>query len=185
MENIDQVIFYKLERAIKSYRQFAQRRIRDAGYAITIDQWLTIECILENPGIKQMDLASKVFKDGASITRIIELMVGAGYLVRSVNKGDRRRANLSVTKEGEEIAFNVSSVVFHNREIALRGIDRDEMQIVDRFLKAVTDNCQQKPAKKMEVDIFGSAIDQKIVPKVETIASNTEVDTRPKVKRQN
>lgn len=142
MENLNQVIFYKIEKAIRIYRQYAQRQIRDAGFTITIDQWLTIESIVENPGIKQQDLAEKVFKDNASITRIIELLVKAKYLKRKVHKEDRRRTTLTVTKIGEEIVEKVNSVILQNREKALQGIDREEMMIMDRVLQSITENCQ-------------------------------------------
>ena len=142
MENLDQVIFYKIEKTIRIYRQYAQRQIRDAGFTITIDQWLTIESIVENPGIKQQDLAEKVFKDNASITRIIELLVKAKYLKRKVHKEDRRRTTLTVTKVGEEVVSRVNSVILQNRVKALRGIDPDEMAVVDRIMKKITENCQ-------------------------------------------
>jgi len=142
LENIDQAIFYKLEKAIKNYRQFAQRQIREAGFTITIDQWLTIKNILENPGIKQQELAENVFKDNASITRIIELLVKAKYLKRKVHKEDRRRTSLTVTKAGEEVVEKVSQVVLQNREQALHGIDQNDIVSANRFLQTIAENCQ-------------------------------------------
>lgn len=142
MENLDQVIFYKLEKAIRSYRQFAQRQIRDAGFTITIDQWLTIKNILEHPDIKQQELAENVFKDNASVTRIIELLVKAKYLKRKVHKDDRRRTTLTVTKEGAEVVAKVSEVVLQNREKALEGIDQSKMRTLDKVLLKITENCR-------------------------------------------
>jgi hypothetical protein len=69
MEKIESVIFYHLDKAIKSYRQYAQRRLTDAGLDITIDQWLVLNTLTEQPGISQQLIAEKVFKDAASVTR--------------------------------------------------------------------------------------------------------------------
>ncbi len=143
MENIDQVIFYKLEKAIRSYRQFAQRQIKTSGFSITIDQWLTIQNILEHPGIKQQELAEKVFKDNASITRIVELLVKAKYLKRKVHKADRRRTTLIVTKEGEEVVEKVNEVILQNRAKALQEIDREQLMAMDNILHIITTNCQE------------------------------------------
>ena len=143
MQDIDQIIFYRLERAIRSYRQFAQREIRKAGHSITVDQWLTMKNILENPGIKQHDLAEKVFKDNASITRIIELLVKAGYLDRTVNAADRRRSTLKVTKDGARIVSQVNRVVERNRQNALRNTTSTEIETTADFLKKVVANCQK------------------------------------------
>ena len=72
MEKIDSVLFYYIEKAIKTYRQYAQKELKNAGLTITVDQWLTLNCLNENPQITQKELAEAVFKDTASITRIIE-----------------------------------------------------------------------------------------------------------------
>lgn len=143
MENLDQVIFYKLEKAIRTYRQYAQRQIKNAGFTITIDQWLTMKNILENPSLKQQKVAENIFKDNASITRIIELLVKAKYLKRKAHKEDRRRTTLTVTRAGEEVVEKVNQVILQNREQALRGIKNKEVVMMNKFLEAITKNCQE------------------------------------------
>ena len=142
IEALDQVILYKLERAIKAYRQFAQRELRQAGFSITIDQWLTIKNISEHPGIKQNDLAERVFKDNASITRIVDLLVKAGYLERSIHKDDRRRAALTVTPKGLEIIEEVEEIVKRNRQKALLGISEEELRSLANTVRTITGNCK-------------------------------------------
>jgi MarR family transcriptional regulator, transcriptional regulator for hemolysin len=72
MEKLDQVLFFTLEKSIKTYRQFAQRQIDKANIAITIDQWLVLKPIQDWPDISQHQIAENVFKDYASVTRMIE-----------------------------------------------------------------------------------------------------------------
>lgn len=143
MDKLEQVIFYKLENAVRTYRQFAQKQIRDAGFTITIDQWLTIKNILENPGIKQQELAENVFKDAASITRIIELLVKAKYLKRKVHRKDRRRTELLVTELGKNVISDVSAVVVEYREAALCNVDADELILLNKAIDTIVANCSQ------------------------------------------
>ncbi|MGH9946286.1 MAG: MarR family winged helix-turn-helix transcriptional regulator [Pyrinomonadaceae bacterium] len=145
MGTLDRTIFYKLEQAIRTYRQFAQREIRKAGFAITIDQWLLLTTINEKPGVPQIEIADAVFKDNASVTRIIELLVKAGYLKRKTNAGDRRRSTLAVTRSGDAIIEKVGQVVRQNRKNALRGIDRKKLATADNFFAMVTENCKKQP----------------------------------------
>ncbi|MCB1025156.1 MAG: MarR family transcriptional regulator, partial [Acidobacteria bacterium] len=109
-----------------------------------IDQWLTIKNISENPGIKQHELAENVFKDNASITRIVELLVRAKYLKRKIHREDRRRTELIVTPEGEDILKKVSLVILQNRKQALQGISLKELEIVDKILRSITKNCRKQ-----------------------------------------
>ncbi|ESU24620.1 regulatory protein MarR [Flavobacterium enshiense DK69] len=122
---------------------FAQKKLREHGFKITIDQWLVIKCILENPDITQHELSELVFKDNASVTRIIDLLIKAGYLEKETNPEDRRKFMLHVTKEGEEVIRNVHEVVLQNRSIALNGINQKELETADAVLRKIIANCKQ------------------------------------------
>ena len=97
MENLNSVIFYNIEEAIKTYRMYAQNQLKINQLKITIDQWLVLKCLKENPKATQIELAEKVFKDNASITRIVDLLVKANFLQREINPNDRRKLNLKIT----------------------------------------------------------------------------------------
>lgn len=140
MEKLNEVIFYTIDRAIRTYRQYAQKQLRKAGFNITIDQWLVIKSILESPGITQQELAASVFKDTASVTRIIELLVKANYLNRTVGN-DRRRMNLMVTPAGEQIIKDVNAVVLENRETALKDINDTDIEAMRKVLLTIIKNC--------------------------------------------
>ncbi|MBK7712103.1 MAG: MarR family transcriptional regulator [Bacteroidales bacterium] len=49
------------------------------GLDITIDQWLVLKTIENNAGMTQQQIAINVFKDYASITRIIEILVTKSF----------------------------------------------------------------------------------------------------------
>ena len=130
-----------MDKAIKTYRVFAQQQLREAGYKITIDQWLIIKGNLENPDISQLELGEKAFKDNASVTRIIDLLVKAEYLERQFHATDRRRVKLIVTQAGIDIVGNVQKVILQNRETALAGIDPADITLVNKVLNRIIDNC--------------------------------------------
>jgi MarR family transcriptional regulator for hemolysin len=142
MEKLDSVLFYYIEKAIKSYRQFAQRELKNAGLIITVDQWLTLNYLNENPQITQKDLAEAVFKDTASITRIIDLLVTAKYVKRNINKEDKRKSNLSITTLGLEIIDKASPIVNNYRNQALKGIGIAKEDHVKMVMKTIIKNCQ-------------------------------------------
>lgn len=141
MEKLDDIIFYKIDKAIRSYRMFAQKQLKASGYKISVDQWLVIKAILENPGMPQQEIASLVFKDNASVTRIIEILVQLGYLSRNIHETDRRKTNLEVTEEGKQIIQSVQSLVNQNRRVALNGISETALQNMNQTLTKIIENC--------------------------------------------
>lgn len=142
MERLETINFYLLDKAIRTYRIYSQKKLRENGFKITVDQWLVIKVLLENPGISQQNLAEKAFKDNASITRIIELLVKSKYLDRKVNPKDRRTSILKVTPEGEDIINKVQGLVLQNRKIAQTGITLEELENLNTTLKKIIKNCQ-------------------------------------------
>jgi MarR family transcriptional regulator for hemolysin len=143
MEKIESVIFYHLDKAIKSYRQYAQRRLTDAGLDITIDQWLVLNTLTEQPGISQQLIAEKVFKDAASVTRIIELLVKKKLLKRTAHEDDRRRFSFELTAGGKNMMKAAQKVVANNRNVALKNVSDSSLQVTKQTLIAIANNCEQ------------------------------------------
>jgi DNA-binding MarR family transcriptional regulator len=141
MEQLNDIIFYSIDKSIRTYRQYAQRQLKKAGYSITIDQWLVIKTIMENPDIKQQDLGENIFKDNASVTRIIELLVKAKYLKRTSHTDDRRRSGLEVTEKGKKTIAEVQRIVLKNRAVALAGISKNDLETTKKVLNRITENC--------------------------------------------
>ena len=59
MEKLKDITFYNMDKAIRIYRNYAQKRLRDHGFRITVDQWLVIKAILENPDITQQEIGER------------------------------------------------------------------------------------------------------------------------------
>jgi MarR family transcriptional regulator for hemolysin len=142
MEKLEEIIFYELEKTIKTYRQFAQSRLQKAGFDITIDQWLILKTIQENTDISQQEIAEKVFKDMASVTRIAEILVQKVYLSREMHPNDRRRFLLTLTSKGEEIIEKVFPIITENRKQALGQLDTAEIENFRKKLITITNNCK-------------------------------------------
>ena len=142
MGSIETINFYLLDKAIRTYRNYSQKKIKENGLNITVDQWLIMKVLFENPNIPQIELAKRVFKDNASITRIIELLVKAKYLDRKTNPKDRRTSILRVTATGEQIIYRVQDLVLQNRKNAQAGISIEDLENLNRTLQKIILNCQ-------------------------------------------
>ncbi len=139
-----QTIFYTIEKGIKEYRRFAQRNLNETIENITIDQALLLIFLNNHPELSQNEIGELVFKDNASVTRMIELMAKKDYLKRSVNENDRRKYNLSITDKGQNILTDLSDVIASNRKTALKGIADDEIAQLKNTLNKIINNCNTK-----------------------------------------
>ncbi len=136
------IVIYTIEEAIKSYRKFAQKNIRKVEGNITVDQALLLILLKNSPELSQGEMAEILFKDYASITRMIELMVKKKYLTRNESQEDRRRKQLILSNEGEKTLKRLFPIIESNRNQALRGLSASELAQLDSILKKIIINCK-------------------------------------------
>lgn len=142
MEKLNEVVFYAIDKAIKSYRQMAQKNINKQGLDITIDQWLLLTTLRNNPDATQQQIAEAVFKDYASITRMIEILVKKEIIRRHFNPEDRRRSSLEITDKGLQVLTDIEPIIQSNRHTALEGISDAEIASLKATLNKIADNCR-------------------------------------------
>ncbi|WP_338792068.1 MarR family transcriptional regulator [Bernardetia sp. MNP-M8] len=137
-----QTALYSIEQAIKEYRKFCQRNISTVVDDITIDQCLVLIILDKQNSLSQKEIAIQIFKDSASITRMIELMVNKDYLTREIDKEDRRRFNLILTEKGKTTLQLLNPVIEQNRKTALYGLSDLEINQLYSTLQKIISNCQ-------------------------------------------
>jgi MarR family transcriptional regulator for hemolysin len=143
MEKLSSTIFFQLDRAIKSYRQYAQKKLNEKGYAITVDQWLVLKTITDQANISQNEIAEFIFKDKASVTRIIDLLITKGYLERKTSTENRRRVKLTITKAGKAVIEEILPTIRAYRKGALVNIDETELKSMHKTLEKIIKNCNK------------------------------------------
>ncbi|MBN1651471.1 MAG: MarR family transcriptional regulator [Bacteroidales bacterium] len=135
-------IFFTIEKTIKRYRKFSKDNFLKVLDDITIDQKLILQYLNDYPELSQKEIAELVFKDNASLTRMIDSMVNKKILYRTINDGDRRRYKLKITAKGKEILDKLAPVIIENRRRALANITVEEMVQLEKTLNKILSNLE-------------------------------------------
>ena len=134
-------VLYSIEETIKAYRKLSQHNISSVVPNITVDQALIL-IIIEREDKTQSEIADSVFKDYASMTRIVKLMIDKNYLTKKIDDTDKRKTNLKITKYGKEIIEKLDPLIKKNREIALNTLSDKELKQLFKILNKITQNCK-------------------------------------------
>lgn len=134
-------VLYSIEETIKAYRKLSQYNISSIVPKITIDQALIL-IIISHSDNTQTEIANLIFKDYASMTRIINLMISKDYLTKTLDKIDKRKAKLKITENGKIIIEKLTPMIKLNRETALKNISDKEQEQLFKILKKITQNCK-------------------------------------------
>lgn len=143
METLNDIIFYHLDKAIRLYKQYAHQQLVANNFDLTVDQWLILKALDQNPDSSQQEIAEMTFKDYASLTRIIELLVQKKYLERAMHKEDRRRFRLTLTSYAHQVLKRMQPVIENNRATALKGLSKKTIGDMQAMLSVIIRNCSR------------------------------------------
>lgn len=131
---------FLLDRTARKVKQYAQQQFKQAGFDVTVDQWLVLKNLAENPQLSQTELASLVFKDHPTLTRIIDLLHKKGYVLRVQHPQDRRSFQLHLTEAGVKKVAELRPKVLEIREKAWENLTEDDFLEFKRVLNTIFQN---------------------------------------------
>lgn len=132
--------FFKIDTTIKKIRNFMQKGLKDAGIDLTVDQWVVIDHIKPNPGVSQNDLAIQTAKDAPTVTRILDILVQKGLIRRQMSEFDRRKFNLYLTGQGEDVYQQAFRVIADIRIKSWESLTEDDYRHLVRIMDRIYEN---------------------------------------------
>ncbi|HEX7016097.1 MAG TPA: MarR family transcriptional regulator [Cyclobacteriaceae bacterium] len=131
---------FLLDRTARKVKQFAQRRFKEMGFNITVDQWLVLKQLYERERLKQNELAGLVFKDNPTLTRIIDLLCEKGLAERNAYPDDRRCFMVSLTSKGRTKVKEMLPRIQEVRLKAWEGLSDRDFNHFRRILNTIYEN---------------------------------------------
>jgi MarR family transcriptional regulator, transcriptional regulator for hemolysin len=141
-EKLEDVLYYLIDKTNKVARRYSQEAFVKAGYDITVDQWLVLKKIWDNNEINQVELAAALFKDTASITRILQILVRKKLVKKDFKEGDRRHYLLSLTAKGEQFFKQVLGMVKSMRMQGVSDFSDAEKEQIKKLLTRMIKNLE-------------------------------------------
>jgi DNA-binding MarR family transcriptional regulator len=132
--------FFKIDTTIKRIRYALQKRFIDAGYDLTVDQWVLIDHLHRNPGISQNQLGEMTTKDAPTVTRIIDLLTKKNLAERRLADADRRKFLISLTSNGEQLYEQLLPMVVDIRRQGWGQLSEEDYQHFTRIMDSIYQN---------------------------------------------
>ncbi len=132
--------YFKIDTTIKKIKNALQKQFNDAGFDLTVDQWVLLDHVFRNPGISQNTLAELTTKDAPTVTRIIDLLNKKGLAERRMAEDDRRKFLIFLTPAGEAKYNQVLPIVVDIRRQGWGGLSDDDYQHFVRIMDSIYQN---------------------------------------------
>jgi len=135
--------FFKIDTTIKKIRTALQRQFNEAGFDLTVDQWVVVDHLFRNPGISQNTLAEMTTKDAPTVTRIIDLLAQKGLAERRLTDNDRRKFLVYLTEAGDAKYNQVLPVVSAMRRKGWGDLSEADYQHFTRIMDSIYQNVSE------------------------------------------
>ena len=151
-KNLDEIINHRL--AIVSFlsRRLVFRIIGEKGLDITPEQWTFLDYLWKENGLSLSDLMKRSQKDSANATRIVEKLIGHGYVKKERDRNDNRSFRVYILPKANEIKKDIESVQDRMLKISLKGISDDERRIVMQVFDKMENNISAELDKMLETE---------------------------------
>lgn len=139
--NLDDSLAYLVNHAARAMSHQLNQNFLQAGFNVTGEQWIVLLQILDDEGLNQQEIACKVGKDKASITRLVDGLEKRNLVVRIADKNDRRNKLIYLTKEGKQVKAELSKIATQTLVDLQQNIVSNELEICKKVLRQVFKNC--------------------------------------------
>ncbi|MEL7535336.1 MAG: MarR family transcriptional regulator [Bacteroidota bacterium] len=143
-KKLQDVIYFWIHRAHSRSKDYSKKVIKEAGIDITVDQWVLLKQIGEQPGLSQVELAQATFKDPAAILRIVQILLRKELVKRSARPDDKRTNEVYLTPKGEKLVNQLIPLIQGVRAVGLEGLSGEEAETVKRLMKRIYQNFDNK-----------------------------------------
>lgn len=133
-------LLLQFEETVRKQKAFFNQVCSRKGFVISYDQWLVLEQVMDKQGINQSDIAKLVFKEPASISRIISYLEKKDLIVKVNNEKNKRANKIYLTHQGYDICEKIAKIYKDCLGKQFKGIYEREVSLIRELLNRVNAN---------------------------------------------
>ena len=141
--SLDDNLIYQIGEIARMVHKSVTDIFAERKFDVTVEQFGILAMLWYEEGIKQQDIANKLKRNKATITRIIENMMKRNLIVQIPDQLDKRNKLIYLTQKGKALQkemVEASGMVYYQ---ALNNIDAKEIESVLIILKQMTLNLKE------------------------------------------
>jgi len=131
-----------MARAGKAMHAALQHRFKQAGIDLSLDQWVVLMHLWVEDGQNQAALGETAGRNKTTVTRAIDGLERKNFVVRVLDKDDRRNKLIYLTQGGKEMEQRTLPHAQAVEKQALAGISEEKIALYKEVLMEITKNLQ-------------------------------------------
>lgn len=121
-----------------------QKSFAQAGYTISVEQWLLLVNLRSRNGQTQQQLAENTYKDKTTVARLIDGLEKHGLVNRMPDTIDRRQKRISLHAKGRKLLKQLKPLALSAQTEAQQGVSSEHLDICREVLFTIYGNMQKQ-----------------------------------------
>ena len=127
-------LYLSLGKSTKLLRERLNTLLETADSNISFDQWLIVDLIGMQAGISQKTIVKVLYKEPASVSRMVNKLIGKKLIVRSINPLDKKAYQLFLSNKGKTLFEKIKPEIDKEFKEIFTNIYERELNLVLNIL---------------------------------------------------
>lgn len=127
-------------RTPNAFSRLLDKNFRKENIKLTRQQWSVLAVLWEEDGFTQSQIAEKTLRDDPGVTRLLDNLERAGYLMRIVGRTDRRQRLIYLTPKSKEIKHKAIKIVDKTIKEVIKGIPLEDIKVFMETFEKIYQN---------------------------------------------
>lgn len=133
-----------LHRLTHAYKRQLREAIREQQIQLPVTHIRALKGVCRNPECTAQSIATRMQRDKAQITRVLNELLQAGLIVKIDNPNDRRSQLLRPTQQGEETMNQIRLAEQQTAERLTQLLGPDDLESFIRIANTMSDSVNEE-----------------------------------------
>lgn len=112
-------------------------------FALSIPEWRVLAVLARFPDLSAIEVAERTAMDKVAVSRAVRSLVAARRVVRSFDKGDRRKSILRLSASGKSVYMRVVPRALRYEQKLLNALSPSDRRALDRLISRLIERARQ------------------------------------------
>jgi len=126
-------------------------------FGLSMPQWRIMAVLARYPDLSAMEVAERTAMDKVAVSRAVTSLLASRRLMRSYEKGDRRRSMLRLSPLGHAVYKRVAPLALQYERALLESLDASDRHTLERLIDQLMERAQTLARSPLEPAPAGNA----------------------------
>lgn len=112
-------------------------------FGLTIPEWRVLAVLARFPNLSAIEVSERAALDKVAVSRAVQSLVTSKRVVRSYDKGDRRRSMLRLSPAGRGVYTRVAPLALRYERRLLRALSNQDRRALNRLIGQLIERARE------------------------------------------